>query len=94
MEAVIEKAMGYARTLDKALLRLHTPTLRAVFRDLLDLVEVFFRTERKGGRECPTFLRGFIYVRPNVLPDLSTAACRGPATCEPCCRLYTSSDQR
>jgi site-specific DNA recombinase len=94
VEAVIEKAMGFARRLDEALLRLHTPTLRAVFRDLLDRVEVFFHTERRGKRECPAFLRGFIYVRGGVLPEVSSTACRGHATPESCCRLYTSSDRR
>jgi DNA invertase Pin-like site-specific DNA recombinase len=94
VDALIDKAMGYTRTLDKALRRMQPADLRAVLRELLDRVEVFFRVEKGQGRESTLFVRGFIFVKDRVLPDLSSTACRGPATCEPSCRPYTSSGPR
>jgi len=45
-------------------------------RGLLDRVELFFRVEKKDGKEVSVFVRGFIFVKPGVLPEISTAACR------------------
>ena len=96
VDALIEKAMGYARALDKALRLMKSADLRAALRDLIDRVELYFRQEKRvDGKESSLFVRGFIYVKPGVLPEISTAACHDP---EPCgsspCRLNTSSDRR
>ncbi len=69
--------------------------LRSVLRDMLDRVELFFRVEKVGDKEHSHFVRGFIYVKPGVLPEFSSPACHDPAPCEPSpCRLNTSSDRR
>jgi hypothetical protein len=94
VEAVIAKAMGYARRLDEAMRRMKAPEVRAVLRDMIDRVELFFRREAKDGQQASHFVRGFIFVKPGVLPEVSSEACRGPATCEPSCRLSPSSDRR
>jgi len=95
VEALIDKAMGYMRRLDKALHQMKPADLRAVLRDLLDRVELYFRQEKRDdGKESSLFVRGFIYVKPGVLPEISTTACHDPATCEPSCQLDTSSDRR
>jgi DNA invertase Pin-like site-specific DNA recombinase len=94
VDALITRAMGYARALDKALTRMKAADLRAVLRDLLDRVELFFRTE--GGKEV--FVRGFIYVKAGLLPDVNSAACHDPEPCGPACpppcRPDTSSNPR
>jgi site-specific DNA recombinase len=94
VDALLAKAMGYARALYKALSRMKPADLRSVLRDMLDRVEVYFRTEKRDGKESPRFVRGLIFVKGGVLPEVSSAACRGPATCEPSCQPYTSSGPR
>jgi DNA invertase Pin-like site-specific DNA recombinase len=94
VEAVISRAMDYTHRLDKALERMKTPDLRIVLRDMIDHVELHFRTETQGGKLTSHFVRGFVFVRPGVLPDVSSGACRGHATCESSCRPDTSSDRR
>jgi hypothetical protein len=94
VDALIAKAMGYTRALDKALHRMQPADLRAVLRDMLDRVELYFRTEKRDGKEFSHFVRGFIFVKPGVLPGLNTAACRDPATCEPSRQPDTSSGPR
>ena len=49
--------------------------LRAVLRDMLDRVKLFFRVEKMGDKEHSHFVRGFIYVKPGVLPEFSSPAC-------------------
>jgi site-specific DNA recombinase len=93
VEALIAKAMGYMRVLDKALHRMEAADLHAVLRDLLDRVELYFRTEKQDGKESSHFVRGFVYVKAGVLPGVSSTACHDPATCEASCRPDTSSDQ-
>jgi site-specific DNA recombinase len=93
VDALIARAMGFMRALDKALLRMKPEDLRAVLRDLLDRVELYFRVE-KDAKGASQFVRGFIYVKAGALPDVSTAACHDPATCGPSCRPCTSSDRR
>jgi hypothetical protein len=93
--ALIDRAMRHAKELDKALRRMPAADLRAVLRELLDRVELYFRTETKGGKEHSRFVRGLIFVRAGVLPDVSTAACHDPEPCGPSpCHSNTSSGPR
>jgi site-specific DNA recombinase len=78
VDALIAKAMEHMGALDKALHRMKPEDLRAVLRDLLDRVELYFRVE-KDAKGTSQFVRGFIYVKAGVLPEVSTAACRGRA---------------
>jgi site-specific DNA recombinase len=94
VDAIIGQALGYMRALDEALHRMRTDDLRTLLRDLLDRVELYFRTEKRDGKESSLFVRGFIFVKPGVLPEVSSEACHGPATCEASCRPDTSSGPR
>jgi DNA invertase Pin-like site-specific DNA recombinase len=95
VDKVIERALQLMRRLEKALGQADPLALRAVLRDLIDHIDLYFRHEEKDGRTFCTFVRGIIYVKPGVLPEVTAEACRGPelhgtSPCQP----NTSSDRR
>src|SRR5262249_39272001 len=95
VKAIIKRAMDYAGRLAEAFARMDPPALRAVLRDMIDRVEVFFRKVEPGkDQKAGEFLRGLIWLQPGVLPEVSSAACHDHGTSEVSCPPCTSSDRR
>ena len=93
------QGVSHARRLDEAFAVMDPAAQRAVLRDLLDRVEVFFRKEDRGPEQAATglpaaiFVRGLIWLKPGIFPEISSRACRDRETSEASCPLYTSLDR-